>query len=55
LAVGSNLITALYSGDTTYAGTATNFSETIDAATDSVFSSAAVDAALSQETNWLQS
>jgi hypothetical protein len=56
LPVGNdNVITAVYSGDSTYAGAEQNVTEVIDAASNSPFSPAAVDAALSQETNWLQS
>jgi cyclophilin family peptidyl-prolyl cis-trans isomerase len=55
LSVGTNVpITALYSGDTTYAASAQNVLVTINAATGSPFSPASVDAALTQETNWLQ-
>ena len=56
LSVGTNVpITALYSGDTTYAASDQNVLVTIDAATESTFSPASVDAALTQETDWLLS
>jgi hypothetical protein len=55
LSAGTDTITALYSGDTTYAASPSNsVVETINPVSDSTMSADAVDAAISQDTNWLQ-